>query len=393
MDWNNQLKKNQGGFAMLLVLWAMVLLIALGTDFAFSMRTEVNSTRNYKEDVQAYYLAKSGIQLAMAEILQKVKYHSRTEETGYIFGKDVDTNDEDNNNLFSNDLNSNNKKEEEDENSLISKGFSLKNQKKEKKSNSFFQDLIFGKEENEEESSESWSRTEIELGDGTVNYSISDENGKININTASREILVRALQANGIELGNDRDEIADSILDWIDADDNHRLNGVESNYYEGLNPPYKAKNAPLDSIDELLKIRGITKELVYGSPDYEEFESENENSESNDDKENDFLETDSKPGLARIFTVQNVPLFNSNTATKAALSVIYTSQQIEDIQSSISDKGFYNESQSTHFKVVSTGKLDDSETQHTIVAIIEKLGVDDKATLIIRYWKDNAFLE
>ncbi len=371
----------------------MVLLIALGTDFAFSMRTEVNSTRNYKEDVQAYYLAKSGIQLAMAEILQKVKYHSMTEETGYIFGKEVDTKDKDENNLFSNGLNSNDQKQEKDKDSLISKGFKLKNQKEKNENNSFFQDFLFGNEESEDESSESWSRTEIELGDGTVNYSISDENGKININTASREILVRALQANGVELGNDRDEIADSILDWIDADDNHRLNGVESNYYEGLNPPYKSKNAPLDSIDELLKIRGITKELVYGSPDYEETESEDDESENNDYEKEDFLENSSKPGLARIFTVQNVPLFNSNTATKAALSVVYTSQQIDDIQSSISDKGFYNESQSTHFKVTSTGKLDDSETQHTIVAIIEKLGVDDKATLIIRYWKDNAILE
>ena len=83
----NRYKTQENGFVILLVMWVLVLLIALGTEFAFSMRTEINTTRNYKEDVASYYLAKAGINLAMAEILQTAKYHSWTEEAGYIIGK------------------------------------------------------------------------------------------------------------------------------------------------------------------------------------------------------------------------------------------------------------------------------------------------------------------
>lgn len=62
---------NERGMAFILVVWVVVLLLAIGTQFAYSMRTEVNTTRNYKEDTQAYYLAKAGVNLAMAEILKK----------------------------------------------------------------------------------------------------------------------------------------------------------------------------------------------------------------------------------------------------------------------------------------------------------------------------------
>ena len=38
--------------------------------------------------------------------------------------------------------------------------------------------------------------------------------------------------------------VSDSIQDWIDADDAPRIAGAESDYYQGLTPPYNAKNAP-----------------------------------------------------------------------------------------------------------------------------------------------------
>ena len=79
--------KNEKGLAFILVVWVLVLLIALGTEFAFSMRTEVNTTRNFKEDREAYFLAKAGVQLAMAELLQKASFHSISPEKGYIIGR------------------------------------------------------------------------------------------------------------------------------------------------------------------------------------------------------------------------------------------------------------------------------------------------------------------
>ena len=60
------------------------------------------------------------------------------------------------------------------------------------------------------------------------------------------------------------DDVADNILDWIDADDTARPNGVESQYYGQLNPPYQPRNGPPTSIEELLLVKGVTPELLFG---------------------------------------------------------------------------------------------------------------------------------
>jgi type II secretory pathway component PulK len=61
------------------------------------------------------------------------------------------------------------------------------------------------------------------------------------------------------------DEICSAILDWIDKDDNISINGAESSYYQTLNPPYYAKNAPMDDLSELLLVRGVTREMYEGT--------------------------------------------------------------------------------------------------------------------------------
>jgi type II secretory pathway component PulK len=58
--------------------------------------------------------------------------------------------------------------------------------------------------------------------------------------------------------------IINSILDWIDPDDQTHVEGAETRYYQGLKPSYTAKNGPIDDISELLLIKGITPEIYYG---------------------------------------------------------------------------------------------------------------------------------
>jgi hypothetical protein len=58
--------------------------------------------------------------------------------------------------------------------------------------------------------------------------------------------------------------VADAILDWMDPDDEPREFGCEVEYYSGLEPPYGAKNGPLDTIEELLLVRGVTPQLLFG---------------------------------------------------------------------------------------------------------------------------------
>ena len=48
----------------------------------------------------------------------------------------------------------------------------------------------------------------------------------------------------------------------VDDDPDLDLLGAESGYYESLDPPYTAKNGPIDSLGELLLIKGVTP-IVY----------------------------------------------------------------------------------------------------------------------------------
>lgn len=101
---------------------------------------------------------------------------------------------------------------------------------------------------------------------GSYQVEIQDESGKLNINIVSEQQLTALIQAAGIAEP-DAGIIKDSILDWKDADDAHRFNGAEDDYYQGLNPPYRAKNRRIDAIEELLLVRGITRDYFFGKPE------------------------------------------------------------------------------------------------------------------------------
>ncbi len=104
-----------------------------------------------------------------------------------------------------------------------------------------------------------------------VRYGLEDESTRLNINillTADELIpdggrtLLMALP--GMELLDDPESIADAIMDWIDEDDEPREYGAELEYYQTLQPPYAPKNGPLETVEELLLVRGITPELLFG---------------------------------------------------------------------------------------------------------------------------------
>lgn len=102
-------------------------------------------------------------------------------------------------------------------------------------------------------------------GSSEQRFGVIDEGGKLNINSMialdpTGEVLYTAL----LTLPNMTPEIADAIVDWVDADDTKRASGAESSEYGALTNPYKAKNGPLNSLDELLLVQGVTPDLLYG---------------------------------------------------------------------------------------------------------------------------------
>src|SRR5690606_30080488 len=57
---------------------------------------------------------------------------------------------------------------------------------------------------------------------------------------------------------NEAEYLLESVLDWMDADDNESgMGGAESNYYQGLKNGYLPANAPFKSVDELRLVRGF----------------------------------------------------------------------------------------------------------------------------------------
>lgn len=99
--------------------------------------------------------------------------------------------------------------------------------------------------------------TEPDPGDGReIRYGVRDEASKLDVNLATAEQLGAI---PGIT-----QEAVDGILDWRDEDDDVSDQGAEAGYYSTLDPPYTPKNAPIESLDELLRIRGIDAAMLYG---------------------------------------------------------------------------------------------------------------------------------
>jgi type II secretory pathway component PulK len=149
---------------------------------------------------------------------------------------------------------------------------------------------------------EDWAQVQnnppsLDIPGFTVGAVIEDESARLNVNTATKDML--------LALPGMTEEAADSILDWRDADDEPRPLGAESDYYLSLPSPYQAANGPFETIDELRLVRGVDTALFEGDG------------------------TDVSPGLCNLVTVRsgerNVdqegrPRLNINTATPAQLA-------------------------------------------------------------------------
>jgi general secretion pathway protein K len=108
---------------------------------------------------------------------------------------------------------------------------------------------------------------DYELGEGTFAVQVMDEQSRLNVNVMTPEQWRDLLRIAGVD-SETATVIASSVGDWTDKDSGVKLNGAEDDYYMSLSPdeggPYHCKNGPLDRIEELLLIRGMTPEIFYG---------------------------------------------------------------------------------------------------------------------------------
>jgi general secretion pathway protein K len=117
---------------------------------------------------------------------------------------------------------------------------------------------------------EAWARPwgPYRVGDAEVSVQVTDANGHLNLNNvvgsggqADLEFveIVRSLYRI-LDLD---PALVDPLVDWLDADEvPFGTSGAESKDYGALSPPYRAKNAPLDSLQELLAVRGYSEAVL-----------------------------------------------------------------------------------------------------------------------------------
>lgn len=127
----------------------------------------------------------------------------------------------------------------------------------------FFQDKT-GNTPKEEGEDQIWrvgaDITAQPFGNGSYKLRIENESGKVNLNYADRELLKMLFSSLGVEEA-ESETIVDSILDWRDTDSLYRLYGAENDYYQSLPKPYKCRDGFFRYVDEILLVRGITREL------------------------------------------------------------------------------------------------------------------------------------
>ncbi len=93
------------------------------------------------------------------------------------------------------------------------------------------------------------------LESGTFSYRTINESGKMNINTVSPRLLELFLEHFGLEPV-EIETVRDSMSDWQDSDNLHRLNGAEQNFYEELEEPYTPRNGRMEDPSEFFLVRG-----------------------------------------------------------------------------------------------------------------------------------------
>lgn len=190
----------QKGFALVVVILVMLLASVLASQLIMLTRTELKISHNIKSRAVGHFLAEAGINLGLFRLLD------RPLETPADLGP-VDDWDK------------------------------------------FYQGYTYA----------------LFLPTGRVTYYVSSESGKIDLNHAPPGLMRLFLAYElGLEPGADDeriDTIMDSIADWRDPDDMHRINGAESEYYSNLDSPYVARNGPIKDPAEFFLIKG-TKELA-----------------------------------------------------------------------------------------------------------------------------------
>lgn len=188
------------------LLWCLALLSLLVLGLLHSTRLDLQIARHHADRLQARYLALAGVERATALLYHEARERSRSAQShrGTYFDQPAQ-----------------------------------------------FRDIPLGRG-----SYRVFRGGQPDEGGGLV-FGVSDEESRLNLNTADADMLSR--------LPFITPDLPPAILDWRDPDNAVTPGGgAERDYYTALQPPGLPRNGPFYSVRELLQVRGIPPELFWG---------------------------------------------------------------------------------------------------------------------------------
>ena len=98
---------------------------------------------------------------------------------------------------------------------------------------------------------------------------VSETAGGSNTESEVRKVFLNLLMSGAFSIEDETEaqSILDAVIDWLDSDDKESDLGAENSYYQSLAKPYSCRNGPIQYIEEMLLIKGITPELLFGKGD------------------------------------------------------------------------------------------------------------------------------
>lgn len=196
----NHPQKNESGIVLIVVLWIVTLLSFALYGALFASRTEYSLSVTYEDEEKLHQIALSGIEYGVAILMEDTTPYDTLEDPWV-----------------------------EDE--------------------SLFREHEIG------EGSFSLIRPKPD-GSAGIAYGILDEESLLNVNQAD-PVHLAALKPFD-------EAMAQAIVDWRDEDTEEHPEGAEDGYYLSLNPAYRAKNAPFETLMELLYVKDITPAVLFG---------------------------------------------------------------------------------------------------------------------------------
>jgi general secretion pathway protein K len=184
----------QRGTALVTVLLAITLLTVVVIEFAYSTQVDISLARNNLKTLQASYLARSGVNLALLVLQRDAETSSGIDAFGEDWARTLPP---------------------------LPAG----------------QGVVV-------------ARITDEQGKLNLN-ALRNANGTIN--GLWREVAERVLPLRGVAV-----ELLDPLLDWLDSDDFPEPHGAEKNDYLSLTPPYTPGNGPFLTLGELGRVQGFT---------------------------------------------------------------------------------------------------------------------------------------